>query len=213
MSNTQDVDSVVNAVFQDLPQPSPVADMPQEDDDNTPPPVDVAPAADAPKKRGRPRKNPLIGGEIPKTARPKLDGVKEKILDTTSPAQATAPEIDAAAHTATMLVAMSGLALGGQDAAMTQNESVYIFGGMSAYFKAKGINDVPAWVILAGALVPYYSRVLSTPPAKSKVITIFGAVGRGIKNLWKRARGKNDTRAYSRYNDERENNPSQTSSS
>ncbi|MFN7610103.1 MAG: hypothetical protein ACK5QX_04075 [bacterium] len=203
MSNTKDVDSVVEAVFEDLPEPSPVADVPHEYDS----PAPEAPAADAPKKRGRPRKEPLAGGAIPKTARPKIEGVKAKTLDTTP---APSPGVEPAANVATAMIAMSGIALGGQEAAMTQQEAVLVNNTFIHYFTIKGIDSVPAWVILAGGLAPYYMRVLATPPARSKVSVLFGAFGRGVKNIYLRiVKGKkNDARVDSRANDDRQDNPS-----
>jgi hypothetical protein len=157
------------------------------------PPVDVAPPAPTPaggvtagekRKRGRPKKDEIHA--IPQKPQskntPHINGIPKPAPVIGSAEAGT----EAAAQTALMLINLSGMALGGEDAAMRPEEAKIAQDGLVYYFKRKGVHDVPVWVVMAGALMPYYMRVITTTPAKNKVAYGLRAVWGGCKRVFKR---------------------------
>lgn len=203
------LDNVLDSVVSDVSPPSPVADLPQTIVSSAVPPSTIGGAGgtapETPKKRGRPRKNPV--DEKPQVKpetieRPKIAGVSPPV----NPAQAT---IEPCAELCVMIVNTSGMILGGEHAAMNENERLLAKHGFVGYFQAKGINNPPPWVLLLGALSPYYLRVVTQTPAKSKISTGIGRFWTGIKAYFK---GYKDARTHSRNDIIRENDVSEKAS-
>lgn len=205
------IDDVVADVIADVSPPSPIADMPEAVNGNadrtapltaSPMPESVTVAPAAPKRgRGRPRKEGGLHNANPSaaTSRPKIDGVKSTVSPAINPDTAA---IEPCAEMCVMMVNTSGMMLGGELAAMTKEEIALSKSGFVSYFRAKGVNNVPPWVVLAGSLTPYYLRILTTTPAKTTVSTVVGRAWFAIKEKWK---ARKNARSYSRHNPKREN--------
>lgn len=202
------LDDVLEKTVGDVVPPSPVADMPQASVASAGAavgnaglqPEAPAPAAQA-KKRGRPPKEkPLEGMQ-----RPIIKGAPIA----QNPVNIDTAGIEPCAELGVMLVNASGMALGGELAAMQQVEAKLAKDGFVSYFKAKGVHNVPAWVVLAGSLAPYYMRVLTQTPAKTTVSTIFGRISLRAKEIWK---AKKNARFNSGNNVKRENDLSEKTS-
>lgn len=90
-------------------------------------------------------------------------------------------------------VEVSGVAIGGKNAAMGEYEKIGMIAVWDKYLKSKGINDIPPSMALCLVMSQYYGRVLTTPEAQPKVKNFFQKVGGKIKR-WKNARfgGGND---------------------
>lgn len=158
-----ELDEILSDVIKDTHAPSPVADMQQ------PEPVVGQPQAQTPKQRGRrPLPRDANGNIIRDGAKP-----QPQIIGVQAPIDPANAAIEPCAELAVMLVNTSGMMLGGENGAMQQNEALLAKSGFVSYFKAKGVENVPAWVVLAGALAPYYLRVITTTPAKSKISSFF----------------------------------------
>jgi hypothetical protein len=207
---------VISETVSDVALPSPVADMPEapaplgRTDAGVSPmsaagaTVNVA-AASAGRGRGRPRKTAAPGAAPTGQAkpRPNLNGVPNSTVS--GAVNMETAGIEPCAELCVMMVNASGMALGGEAAAMQGQEIMLAKNGFVAYFKAKGIHNVPAWVVLAGALSPYYLRVLTTTPAKTTVSTLIGRGVFRVKEIWK---AKKNARSNRRNNNERQNNTS-----
>lgn len=153
--------------------------------------------------RGRPKKEgkdtPPSGSAPP---RPKLSGVQQ-------PPAPGDEAIEPCAQILTMMTNASGMVLAqGEVGAMTPEEQMLVKGGYVAYLKAKGVTNVPAWVILAGSLSPYYLRIITTTPAKTTVASGLRKAWFGIKEFFIKRKNKN-AHANSRPDVKRENNPSE----
>lgn len=186
---SHDLDNIITDTVAEVPEPSPIADM----QDNIEKPVEEV--KETVKKRGRPKKV-------------KNESFKEDIkgLDTQlPPVDNSTAGIEPCAEIAVAMVNMSGMFLGGEQAVMHKNEMILAKNGFVAYFTAKGIDNVPAWVVLAGALTPYYLRVLTTTPAKTNVSNFGGRLILRVKEMFK---GKKYARSNSRDYNVGENNPS-----
>lgn len=209
------LDNVLNDVAADVVPPSPVADIGgassfsgRAGDDVPPISVSVPPEKGKRGRKPKPRDehgNIIKDGEEVKP-RPKLVGVTAGAGQTVNHDTAA---IDPAAEVAVMLVNTSGMMLGGEAGAMKEQEALLAKQGFVAYFKAKGVNNVPPWVILAGALSPYYLRVITTTPAKPKISSFFGKLGAYIKGFFK---GRKNARSYSGDDIKRENDTSEKTS-
>lgn len=136
--------------------------------------------------------------------RPKIDGVKPSAAEFENE-KAKQANIESCAEVATQLVSMSGMMLGGEAAKMQQNEYIASRHGFIAYFHEKGIDNIPSWVILAGALTPYYLRILATTPAKHTVGGLLKKIGGGIKNIFSK---RKNARFNSGNDSKRENDTS-----
>lgn len=213
---TLNLQDVLNTVVSEVAPPSPVADMPAAPSQQPQAASSAPPSPAAPGKRGRPaltpeqkaqRKAERANGAFVKkeTDRPTLNGIPH-----ITPSPLAGQEgIEPCAQIATSMVAFSGMALGGEAAVMMANEQILIKDGFVAYFKAKGINNVPAWVVLAGALAPYYMRVFTTTPAKTKAALFVEKATFGVKHLFGKMR---NARANRRNDTKRENNGSEENS-
>jgi len=183
-ATTAKLSDVVSATVKDAPPAS-----------ETIPEQDIAPQPEPqekPKKRGRgrPRKTDNV------QTKPTLAPAREPLAGVAQAPSKQDASIKACAEMSVMMVNTTGLVLaGGEDGMMTQDEKTLATGGFEAYFHAKGVDNIPAWVILAGSLTPYYMRVMMTPSAKTKVATGVVRVWMGIKNLFKR--GKKNARPNS----------------
>ena len=128
------------------------------------------------RKRGRPPKTDKAKDD-PSTPRerPIINGADQRPQPG---AVADDPAIAPCAEILTMLTNASGMVLAQGDAgAMTKDEQMLVRGGYVAYLRAKGVTNVPPWVILAGALSPYYLRIITTTPAKTTVAS-------GLRKAW-----------------------------
>lgn len=184
---TTNIDSLINDVVSDVAPPSPIADMDVGISDGKPEVSTSIPAsnsteAPAKKKRGRPAGT---------TVRPKIEGVQNHQSTVTPPVDINNAGIEPCAELCVMLVNTSGMAMGGEAAAMRNEEIMLAKNGFVAYFKQKGVENVPAWVVLTGALAPYYLRVITTTPAKTTVSNFMGRAVLRIKEIWK---GRKDAR-------------------
>lgn len=195
------LESVINDVVSDVAEPSPVADMPIAEAAaggsavSTQAAISVEPEK---KKRGRPRKDGSQSPPKTEQPRPKIIGVQAPI----SPEQAA---IEPCAEICVMMVNSSGMLLGGEAGAMNQNEALLAKSGFVAYFKAKGVQNVPPWVVLAGALAPYYLRVITTTPAKTTVASGTRRIWFGLKEWFK---GRKNARSNRGNDTKRENDTS-----
>lgn len=211
-STASDLDSVLSESANDVPpHVSESATIP-----NAVPPADRtggaalpgsgdAVAAPGKRGRGRPRKS---GVDTPPngaaTSRPKLNGV-------TPPVNSADAAIEPCAEILVMMTNASGMMLAqGEAGAMSRDEAILAKHGYVAYLKAKGVENVPAWVILAGSLCPYYLRIITTTPAKTTVATGMRRAWFGIKEFFINRKAKKN--AYSNSGDDikRENNSSET---
>lgn len=219
------VENILDDVVSDVNLPSAVADMPQENiagaagseaagrSPNSP----AAPAMFSqlpnnninikPETRGRKKAPRDANGKIIRDNEPKQKPVVEGLGKTVNHEQAA---IDPAAEVAVMIVNVSGQMLAGAEGRMTQDEALLAKGGFVAYFKARGVSNVPPWVVLAGALTPYYMRVFNEKPARSKIKTLTEKAYFGFSRMFGRV--KDGARFNSRDNNERKNNASETAS-
>lgn len=158
--------------------------------------------------RGRPKKEgsntPPPGSTSP---RPKLHG-------TNPHSNPQAINEDAAilpcAEILTMMTNASGMVLAqGEEGAMTQEEQMLVRMGYVGYLKAKGVQNVPPWVILAGSLSPYYLRIITTTKAKTTVASGLRKAWFGIKEFFIR---KKDAHANRRNNPKRKDDNSEKTS-
>lgn len=205
---------ILNAVVADVSQPSPIADMPQQSSPQpAAPTIKPQQPANGSGKRGRPaltpeekaiRKQARANGSFVKaeTAKPTLNGIPHI---TPSP-MAGQEGIEPCAQIATSMVAFSGMAMGGELAAMRPEEMLLVKDGFVSYFRAKGVNNVPPWVILCGAMAPYYMRVFTQTPAKGKAALFMQKAGFGIKHIFGKLR---NARSNRRDNNERKNDGSE----
>ncbi len=212
------VDAILNEVVSDVVLPSAVADMPQENIAGAAggegvtgrsPESSAAPAMFSglpkneninikPETRGRKKKPRDANGKIIQDE-PKVKPAVEGLGKTVNHEQAA---IDPAAEVAVMMVNVSGMMLAGEEGRMKQEEAMLAKGGFVAYFKAKGVSNVPPWVVLAGALAPYYMRVFNEKPARSKIKTLAEKAYFGFSRLFGRVK---DARFNSRDNNVRQN--------
>lgn len=141
--------------------------------------------------RGRPKKTENI-------QKPKLNGIEQnrttEQFSTIPPVNTDIAGIEPCAQVCVSMIGMSGMMLGGEQAAMTQAEQALAKDGFVAYFKAKGIHNVPAWVLVLGAVSPYYTRIIATTPAKHTVSTLFGRMSFGIKEFFRKRKNARSNR-------------------
>jgi hypothetical protein len=203
MTKKQELDELLDEVVMDFSPPSDLSDILIVDDFSIPPPPPPH-AAEKTEKRGRKPKprdehGNIIGGK--EKPRPILAGVGQTV-----PHDGAA--IDPAAEVAVMMVNASGMMLGGADAAMRHEEVILAKQGFVSYFKAKGVDSIPPWVVLAGALCPYYLRVITATPAKPKITSIFSKLGAYLKGFFAGRKGSKSAYFNSRADYERQNNAS-----
>ena len=155
-------------VVGDMPSVSPVAEtiaqkLENEKAQNTPAPIQP----EKPKKRGpgRPRKD----GSAPQ---PKKSSNQSRLGGAASAEQrhnaAQDAERIATASFVTDMIEVSGVAIAGEDAAMSEHEKLGMVGCWDKYFAAKGINDIPPGVAITLVMSQYYIRVFTSPKAKPK---------------------------------------------
>lgn len=201
---SESLESVLQETVTEVSPASPIADMPQPE--TQPETQPLTQPETQPVKRGRKKLPRDAEGNIIRPdgstykPRPTLNGISQAAV-----IQQDAG-IEPAAEVAVALVGMSGIALGGEQAIMQEQEKLLAKSGFVAYFKAKGIDNIPPWVILAGGLAPYYMRVLTATPAKSVVVRASEKMYIGIRNLFSR-KSKN-ARSNSRDDTQRENDTS-----
>jgi hypothetical protein len=207
------VNNILDDVVNDVSEPSPISDMPVTPAET--PASEGAGVSTIPQKeekkdgRGRKKLPRDSNGKIirenneqkSKTEKPPLFGGQTVNHDTAG--------IDASAEVAVGLVNMSGVAMGGADATMTKEEQYLAKGSFVAYFKAKGIKDVPPWIIVLGGVAPYYMRILRDTPAKNTMSSMVGRITFGIKDFFIR---RKNARSNRRHNHERQNDTGKTSS-
>lgn len=157
------------------------------------------------KKRGRPKKpdlnNPVKSATTP---RPILSGIQNNINPAINSNDAA---IEPCAEILVMMTNASGMVLAQSDAgAMTKDEAMLAKSGYVAYLKTKGVDNVPAWVILAGSLCPYYLRIITTTPAKTTVASGLRKGWFGIKEFFISRKNKKNAQFNSRDDFKRENN-------
>ncbi|MDX1939676.1 MAG: hypothetical protein SFU99_03945 [Saprospiraceae bacterium] len=207
LAANSNIDDVVNEVVSDVAEPSPVMEnetLSEGRTESEPAVVSMPRQENAVKgKRGRKPLPRDASGKIVRdpSQRPKLEGLKQSA--TQSQAAPLDPGIEPAAEVATMLINTSGMMLAGEEGAMLPQEQMLAKSGFVAYFKAKGIDNVPPWVLLTGALTPYYMRLLTQTPAKSTVATACRRAWFGIKEFFIK---RKNARSNHRHNHERENN-------
>lgn len=201
------LDHVIGEVVSDVAPPSPVADMNNEAAAK----AEIAAASTTPtasgvvkRGRGRPRKDGGVSASSPNQSgatrpRPEIKGIK--------PSYDVDPGIEPCADLCTMMVNTSGMVLGGEKAVMLPIEREMCKSGFVAYFKAKGIDNVPPWVLLLGAVSPYYLRIMADTPAKTKIIGVVANLWYGAKNFFSRKR--KNARFNSGNDTKRENNTSE----
>lgn len=214
----QSLDNVLNTVTADVPEASPIADRPAPE---VPTPAqDPAPMGATTGKRGRGRpkltpeeraarkaqkaheKNDAKRNEF--ISRPQINGLPGGAIPP-SPVPGT-EGIEPAAMVAVSMINFSGMAMGGQEAAMLPEEALLCKDGFITYFKAKGLKDIPPSLMLLGAIAPYYMRILSSTPAKGKFSLMLDKGIFGIKHLFKRAK---NARSNRRHDNVRENDTSE----
>lgn len=219
---TNSLDATLDMVVNDVSEPSPIADRGAEEP--------VAPVADTvsyeqnTSRGGRPRKpdhllktkrrerkqsakrEPLHGIEnAPQGVSDEPARVEsKKELSDDDKKQAA---IEASANVAVFFVNGSGEFLAGNEGTMTEREIAQAQVGFEKYFTIKGIDSVPPWIILAGALTPYYMRVLSKQPARNKIVEIFSDTKYLVKKLFGKLR---NARSNRRNDAKREDNDSET---
>jgi hypothetical protein len=219
------VDAILDEVVSDVTLPSAVADMPQENIAGVAgsngvtgrsPELPATPAMFSqlpnnninvkPETRGRKKKPRDANGKIIQDGeakpKPAVEGLGKTVHHETA-------AIDPAAEVAVMMVNVSGQMLAGAEGKMTQDEAMLAKGGFVAYFKAKGVSNVPPWVVLAGALAPYYMRVFNEKPARSKIKTLAEKAYFGFSRIFGRVK---DARFNSRDNNVRQNDTSEKAS-
>lgn len=205
-----DVADAVEDTFEEFPNmadesgmTADVAAMGAQGEGDEAPPESAKPAK---RGRGRPPKAKIYDSASP---RPEIKGrSKSKVAACEDVVASQAPAIEPsnagiepAAQMCVLAVQASGMMLGGEEAAMRENEIILAKSGFVGYFQAKGVENVPAWVVLAGGLAPYYIRILTTTPARSTVPSLFRKGWFGIKEFWRK---KRDARVNRRYDGQRQ---------
>lgn len=158
-----------------MPSVSPVADILQQkaETSNTEKTENLE---NAPKKRGRPPKDPNAPPKASKPVTVQSPTGKLNISGIASTPQGQMQETmivrrRRAAKMAVGAVQQSGVMLGGEAGKMSKEERDEVQDAFEVYMEAKNINDVPPTLGLVFALSMYYGRVAVSPQAAPKTVS------------------------------------------